>query len=75
MRANFTAFTCRLFGPPVATPEGYGICELCFHHATELEIAEAAIAAPAAELSTVLDDAVAAGEPSGSTVIAFILKG
>jgi Fe-S-cluster containining protein len=68
--------TCRLFGPPVATPEGYGICELCFHHATDLEIAEAAITAPALELSTVLDDAaVAAGEPSGSTVIAFVLKG
>jgi Fe-S-cluster containining protein len=67
--------TCRLFGPPVAMPEGYGICELCFHHATDLEIAEAAITAPAVEQSTALDHtAVAAGEPSGSTVIAFVLK-
>jgi Fe-S-cluster containining protein len=22
--------TCRVFGPPIATGEGYGICELCF---------------------------------------------
>lgn len=68
--------TCRLFGPPVATPEGYGICELCFHHATDPEIAEAAITAPAAEPSIALDHAaMAAGEPNGSTIIAFVLKG
>jgi Fe-S-cluster containining protein len=68
--------TCRLFGPPVATPEGYGICDLCFHHASEQEIADAAIAAPSAELSTALDcAAMAAGEPLGSTIIAFVVKG
>jgi Fe-S-cluster containining protein len=67
--------TCRLFGPPIATPEGYGVCELCFHHATDQEVADAAIAAPSAELSTAHDrTATAAGEPSGSTIIAFVLK-
>jgi Fe-S-cluster containining protein len=67
--------TCRLFGPPVATPEGYGVCELCFHHATGQEIADAAIAAPSAEISAALDlTAVAAGEPAGSTIVAFVLK-
>ncbi len=67
--------TCRLFGPPVATPEGYGVCELCFHHATEEEIANAAIAAPSSEISDALDlAAMAAGEPAGSTIIAFVLK-
>ncbi len=67
--------TCRLFGPPVATPEGFGICELCFHQATDVEIAKAAITAPSPELSTALDQAAAeAGEPFGSTIIAFILK-
>lgn len=67
--------TCRVFGPPVATPEGYGICELCFHQATDVEIAKAAITAPSSELSTALDQAAtAAGEPSGPTVIAFVLK-
>jgi Fe-S-cluster containining protein len=68
--------TCRVFGPPVATPEGYGICELCFQQATDVEIAEAAIIAPSPELSTALDHAaMAAGERSASTVIAFVLKG
>ncbi len=31
--------TCRTFGPPVRTEGGLGICELCFHGATEEEIA------------------------------------
>jgi Fe-S-cluster containining protein len=67
--------TCRLFGPPVETPEGYGVCELCFHHATEEEIADAAIAAPSAEISAALDlAAMAAGEPAGPTIVAFVLK-
>ena len=67
--------TCRLFGPPVATREGFGVCELCFQHATAEEIAEAAISAPATELSAALDRAaIAAGESAGSTVIAFALK-
>ena len=67
--------TCRLFGPPVETPEGYGVCELCFHHATGAEIAEAAIVAPSAEISGALDlTAMAAGEPAGLTIVAFVLK-
>jgi Fe-S-cluster containining protein len=67
--------TCRLFGPPVETPEGYGVCELCFQHATGAEIAEAAIVAPFAEISGALDlTAMAAGEPAGPTIVAFVLK-
>jgi Fe-S-cluster containining protein len=67
--------TCRAFGPPIATAEGYGICELCFHGATAEEIAKAAITPPAEELSTALDQAaVAAGELAGSTIIAFVLN-
>jgi Fe-S-cluster containining protein len=67
--------TCRAFGPPVATGEGYGVCELCFRSATPEEISKAAIVLPAEELSETLDQAaVAAGESSGSTVIAFVLN-
>jgi Fe-S-cluster containining protein len=67
--------TCRAFGPPIATGDGYGICELCFQGATAEEIAKAAITPPAEELSTALDQAaVAAGEPAGSTIIAFVLN-
>jgi Fe-S-cluster containining protein len=67
--------TCRVFGPPIAAGEGYGICELCFQTATAEEIAKAALTPPADELSTALDRAaVAAGEPAGSTIIAFVLN-
>jgi Fe-S-cluster containining protein len=67
--------TCRVFGPPVATGEGYGVCELCFRTANAEEIAKAAINPPAEELSVALDRAaIAAGEPAGDTVVAFVLK-
>jgi Fe-S-cluster containining protein len=67
--------TCRVFGAPIASGEGYGICELCFHGATAEEIAKAAITPPADELSTALDQAaVAAGEAASSTIIAFVLN-
>ena len=67
--------TCRVFGPPIATGKGYGICELCFQSANADEIAHAAIRPPAEELSAALDQAaIAAGEPAGSTIVAFVLK-
>jgi Fe-S-cluster containining protein len=67
--------TCRIFGPPIATGEGYGVCELCFRTANANEIANAAIQPPAEELSAALDQAaVAAGERAGSTVVAFVLN-
>src|SRR5271167_4641650 len=31
--------TCRVFGPPVRSEDGLGVCELCFHGATDKEIA------------------------------------
>ena len=31
--------TCRVFGPPVRSEEGLGVCELCFQGASEDEIA------------------------------------
>jgi Fe-S-cluster containining protein len=67
--------TCRAFGPPVATGEGFGVCELCFQTATAQEVSKAAIVLPAEELSRTLEQAaIEAGEPSGSTVIAFVLN-
>jgi Fe-S-cluster containining protein len=66
--------TCRVFGPPITSGQGYGVCELCFHGATAQEVAHAAIAPPAEELSTSLDQsAVAAGASPGSTIVAFVL--
>jgi Fe-S-cluster containining protein len=66
--------TCRVFGPPIAAGGGYGVCELCFQTATTQQVAQAAITPPPEELSNSLDQAaVAAGEVSGSTVVAFVL--
>lgn len=31
--------TCRVFGPPVQSEDGLGVCELCFQGASEQEIA------------------------------------
>ena len=31
--------TCRVFGPPIRSEGGLGVCELCFHGATADEIA------------------------------------
>jgi Fe-S-cluster containining protein len=66
--------TCRSFGPPVALGPGFGICELCFQHATAEEIAAAALDPPAPEVLAALDRAaIAEGEPAGPTLVAFVL--
>ena len=31
--------TCRVFGPPVRSEDGLGVCELCFQGASDEEIA------------------------------------
>jgi Fe-S-cluster containining protein len=67
--------TCRVFGPPVATAEGYGVCELCFQTATPEEIAGAATTAPCEDRSITLDQAAtAAGTAPGATIVAFVLQ-
>lgn len=67
--------TCRSFGPPVAAGDGYGICELCFQHATPEEIATAAIHEPPDAIAQTLDQAaVEAGAPAAPTIIAFVLS-
>jgi Fe-S-cluster containining protein len=67
--------TCRAFGPPIAAGDGYGLCELCFQHATPQEIAAAAIREPPTGASHTLDRvAVEAGAPSAPTIIAFVLS-
>jgi Fe-S-cluster containining protein len=66
--------TCRVFGPPVATEEGYGVCELCFTRATVEEVATAALAPQAAEACQALDKLASdLGVPPGETIVAFLL--
>jgi Fe-S-cluster containining protein len=67
--------TCRVFGPPVATGEGFGMCELCFQTATVQEIAAAAIRLPSETDSKALDQsAMGAGAFRHATIVAFVLS-
>lgn len=67
--------TCRVFGPPVALGEGFGMCELCFQTATPQEVAGAAIMLPSETESKTLDrSAIAAGAAPSATIVAFVLS-
>ncbi|GAA3766479.1 YkgJ family cysteine cluster protein [Terriglobus aquaticus] len=62
--------TCRVFGPPVRSAGGLGICELCFQDATEPEISAAEIHLPDPSIEADLT------RPLGdwTTIIAFALQ-
>lgn len=65
--------TCRVFGPPLKTEAGYGVCELCFTQATPDEIASAALAPTAALTPDALESAAReAGAMPGETIVAFV---
>jgi Fe-S-cluster containining protein len=76
----FRPMTCRIFGPPVRmeteTGEGraLGHCELCFHGATEAEVAACEMPVPH-ELEASLLNEINADElePQGETVVAYAL--
>src|SRR5579863_4159932 len=61
--------TCRVFGPPVRVEEGLGCCELCFHGATEEQIAACEMPVPHDLEEQLLSDL---GD-SRETVVAFAL--
>jgi Fe-S-cluster containining protein len=70
--------TCRVFGPPLRTEEsgeeGLGVCELCYHGATEDEIAACEVHLDTEDLeSALITEAEQATGRSGSTIIAFAL--
>ena len=66
--------TCRVFGPPVRSECGLGVCELCFHGATDEEIAACEMKADPDDLESVLLEKLenATGK-RGETIIAFCL--
>lgn len=67
--------TCRIFGPPVRTEEGIGVCELCFVGASEAEIAACEMQRDPEQLE---DKLIAEAETHsglhGETLIAFALR-
>ncbi len=66
--------TCRVFGPPVRSEQGLGVCELCYHGATEEQIAECEMVVDpdGLEAELVREFEQASGR-SGQTLVAFAL--
>jgi Fe-S-cluster containining protein len=66
--------TCRVFGPPVRSEEGLGVCELCFQGATDKEIAACEMNADPEDMeSTLLRKLEKATGTRGQTIVAFCL--
>jgi Fe-S-cluster containining protein len=66
--------TCRVFGPPLRTDEGLGVCELCFVGATPEEIAAAEVQLDCEEMEAALThEAEAESGLRGETIVAWAL--
>lgn len=66
--------TCRVFGPPVRSEGGLGVCELCFHGATAAQIAACELHADADELEAkLLKHLERTTGKRGNTIVAFAL--
>ena len=66
--------TCRVFGPPVRSEDGLGVCELCFHGATDEDIAACEINADPDDLESILvEELEKATGVHGQTIVAFCL--
>ena len=66
--------TCRVFGPPVQSEDGLGCCELCFHGASEKEIAACEMKPDPDDLeSRLLKELEENTGTHGNTIIAFCL--
>jgi len=67
--------TCRVFGPPVSSEDGLGVCELCFKSATDEEIAACEMKPDPDDLeSALLQEVEKNTGVRGNTIIAFCLS-
>jgi Fe-S-cluster containining protein len=67
--------TCRTFGPPVRSEDGLGVCELCFHGATDEQIAACEMVVDPEDLEAKLLEKVEQTRgPRGSTIVAYCVK-
>jgi Fe-S-cluster containining protein len=66
--------TCRVFGPPVRSEDGLGVCELCYHGASDEEIAACEMKPDPDDLeSSLLKTVEDKTGTRGDTIIAFCL--
>lgn len=72
---EYRPMTCRTFGPPVRSEDGLGVCELCYHGATDEEIAACEMEIDPDDLEEkLLKDVEARTGACGLTIIAFALR-
>jgi Fe-S-cluster containining protein len=68
--------TCRVFGPPVRSEDGLGVCELCYGGASAAEIAACEMKPDPDDLESALVKEVEDSTGTrGNTIIAFCLAG
>jgi Fe-S-cluster containining protein len=66
--------TCRVFGPPVRSEDGLGVCELCYHGASDKEIAACEMKPDPDNIeSALLEKLEESTGARGNTIIAFCL--
>jgi Fe-S-cluster containining protein len=66
--------TCRVFGPPVQSEGGLGVCVLCYHGASDAEIAACEMKPDPDDLeSALLRKLEKSGKARGRTIIAYCL--
>jgi Fe-S-cluster containining protein len=66
--------TCRVFGPPVRSEQGLGVCELCYQGATEEEIAGCEMPVdPDGLEAELLEEFEQSSGRHGRTLVAFAL--
>jgi Fe-S-cluster containining protein len=66
--------TCRVFGPPVRSEDGIGVCELCYHGATAEEIAACEMIPDPDDLeSRLVAELEQKTGNAGQTIVAFAL--
>jgi len=66
--------TCRVFGPPVPSENGLGVCELCYHGASDKEIAACEMKPDPDDLESDLVKRIEERtKVRGDTIIAFCL--
>jgi Fe-S-cluster containining protein len=66
--------TCRVFGPPVRSEDGLGVCELCFQGASDQQIAACEMKPDPDDLESALLEELETGTGTrGNTIVAFCL--
>ena len=67
--------TCRVFGPPVRSEDGLGVCELCFQGATSEQIAACEMVPDSNDLeSRLVQKLEKTSGLRGNTIVAFALS-